>query len=492
MVLAIDQGTTATTVIIFDENGAAVGTGQAELAQQYPQAGWVEHDPNEIWNTTVTAIRAALAHGEVDPSNLKAIGIANQRETTIVWDRRTGEPIHSAICWQCRRTTPICQGLFAKGLSEEIREKTGLIVDPYFSATKIRWILDSVDGAQKLAEQGHLAFGTVDSWLIWKLTGGSTHSTDYTNASRTLLLNINTKKWDRDLLGYLNIPMAMMPKVCFSSVMYGKTACPDIFPKPVTISGVAGDQQASLYGQLACESGQAKATYGTGCFLLQYTGAKVTTSSNGMLSTMAIDQHGGPAYAIEGAVFNAGSAVQWLRDGLGVIADVSETETYANQVPDTLGVYVVPAFTGMGAPYWNMNMRGGMFGITRGTARHHIIRATLESIAYQTADVLDAIVSDSGMAIPELYADGGASENGFLMQFQADILGAPVVCRRFTQITAAGAALLAGVGAGVWNNPTQVSSLADRDRVYDPVMGEDQRLQLRDGWKRAVEAAAAF
>ena len=492
MVLAIDQGTTATTVMIFDQDGSVVGQGQSELPQHYPQPGWVEHDPEEIWQTTLAAVRQALESGSVDANSLRAIGITNQRETTVVWDKRTGKPVHNAIVWQCRRTTEICTALRGRGLDEEFREKTGLIIDPYFSATKIRWILDSVPGAQKDAEQGHLLFGTVDSWLIWKLTGGQQHVTDYTNASRTLLLNLKTRQWDLGLLTHLNIPRSMMPQIRFSAVMYGKTACPDIFPTPITISGVAGDQQASLYGQLAYSAGQAKVTYGTGCFVLQHVGDKIRTSEHGMLSTIAVDHLGGPAYALEGAVFNAGSAVQWLRDGLGIITTAEESEAYAVSVPDSMGVYVVPAFTGMGAPYWNMSMRGSVFGLTRGTARHHVIRATLESIAYQTADVLDALAADSGVSIPELYADGGASANNFLMQFQADITGVPVIRRSNAQTTAAGAALLAGIGAGMWTDPGRVPGLAEVERRFDPMMDADRRAALREGWKRAVAAAAAF
>ncbi len=492
MVLAIDQGTTATNVVVFDERGRVVGSGQTQLNQSYPQAGWVEHDPEEIWSATLEAIKKALEDGDVDAESLRAIGITNQRETTIVWDKRTGEPVYPAIVWQCRRTAPLCQELREKGLEGEFREKTGLIIDPYFSATKIRWILDNVPEAQQKVDKGHLLFGTVDSWLIWKLTGGAQHVTDYTNASRTLMFNIKTKQWDRELLGHLNIPPSMLPQVRFSSVIYGKTALPELFPSPVAISGVAGDQQAALYGQLAYSAGQAKITYGTGCFLLQHTGNTPNDSEHGMLSTIAVDHLGGPAYALEGAVFNAGSAVQWLRDGLGVIEAPAESEKYAEQVPDSLGVYVVPAFTGMGAPYWNMNMRGSVFGLTRGTARHHIIRATLESIAYQATDVLDVMVQDSGVAIPELFVDGGASANDFLMQFQANIANAPVVRRKFRDSTIVGAALLAGLGNGVWSQPTQVEALVARDRVFDPMMTEDKRQMLREGWRKAVAAAAQF
>ena len=492
MVLAIDQGTTATTVMVFNDEGGVTGRGQCELPQHYPQPGWVEHDPEEIWATTLKAIGLALEDGSVDPASLRAIGITNQRETAIVWDKRTGKPVYNAIVWQCRRTADLCNEMRMKGLDDEIRQKTGLIIDPYFSATKIRWILDNVPEARKNAEHGHLLFGTVDSWLIWKLTGGNQHVTDYTNAARTLLFNIHTREWDNDLLKLFDIPRSMLPQVKFSAVMHGKTACEDVFPTPVTISGVAGDQQSALYGQLAYAPGHAKVTYGTGCFLLQHTGDKAVVSQNGLLTTIAVDHLGGPSYALEGAVFNAGAAVQWLRDGMGIITTAEESEAYARQVQDTMGVYFVPAFTGMGAPHWNMSMRGSMFGITRGTARHHIIRATLESIAYQTADVLDAIVADSGVKIPELYVDGGASVNDFLMQFQADIIGSPVIRRKNNQSTAAGAALLAGLGSGVWNDPSRVKGIAEVETVFEPSMSEDQRTALREGWKRAVAAAAAF
>jgi glycerol kinase len=478
--------------MIFDPSGQVIGRGHVELPQYYPQAGWVEHNPEEIWSTVVEAIQQALAESEVSPAEIRAIGITNQRETTIVWDRRTGKPVYPAIVWQCRRTSDICNRLRAEGLEDDIHTTTGLFIDPYFSATKIRWILDSVKGAQEDAEKGHLAFGTVDSWLLWKLSGGQIHATDYTNASRTLLFDIRKRTWNQQLLSHLRIPISMMPQVKYSSVMYGKTSCPDLFPTPVTISGVAGDQQASLFGQSAVDAGQTKVTYGTGCFLLQHTGDKIRVSENGLLSTIAIDQTGGPAYALEGAVFNAGSAIQWLRDGLQVLTTSEESEAYADQVPDTLGVYVVPAFSGLGAPYWNPAVRGAMFGITRGTARHHIIRATLESIAYQTADLLDALATDSGIRITELHADGGASQNSFLMQFQADIAGVPVVRPHMMETTVLGAALLAGIGAGVWNNPRQAQAAIEIDRVFEPTISSDQREILRNGWKRAVAAAAQF
>ncbi|HOT37015.1 MAG TPA: glycerol kinase GlpK [Candidatus Latescibacteria bacterium] len=492
MVLAIDQGTTSSRAIIFDVSGAILGQGYAELPQYYPQPGWVEHDPEEIWSTVTEAIKQALVASNVSPAEIKAVGVANQRETTIIWDRRTGKPIHRAIVWQCRRTSDICDRLRAEGWEEEIHNATGLFIDPYFSATKIRWLLDNVEGAQEAAEKGHLAFGTVDSWLLWKLSGGHIHATDYTNASRTLLFDIRAKSWNQKLLSHLKIPRSLMPQVKYSSVMYGKTNCPDVLPKPVTISGVAGDQQASLFGQFAYQPGQTKTTYGTGCFLLQHTGAEPKVSAHGLLATLAIDETGGPAYALEGAVFNAGSAVQWLRDGLQVITSSAESEAYAEQVSDTLGVYVVPAFNGLGAPYWNASVRGAMFGITRGTARHHIIRATLESIAYQTADVLDALAEDSGIRIPELFVDGKATQNNFLMQFQADIAGVPVVRPVMQETTVLGAALLAGIGAGVWSSAQQAQEIARLDRVFEPAMGEEQRHALRNGWRRAVAAATQF
>ena len=492
MILAIDQGTTSTRAFVFDSDGRIAGRGQIDLQQHYPQPGWVEHDANELWTSVVDAVRAALADGKADAADLRAIGITNQRETTVVWDRRTGEPIHNAIVWQDRRTAEYCARLHADGLAQDIRDRTGLIIDPYFSATKLRWLLENVDGARQNANLGHLAFGTVDSWLIWKLSGGACHMTDYTNASRTMLFNIREKSWDSELLQRFDIPAAMMPQVKFSSVLYGHTKCPDLLPKSVVISGVAGDQQASLYGQYAFEPGRTKVTYGTGCFLLQHTGNTPTMSKHGLLTTVAVDQQGGPAYAVEGAVFNAGSSVQWLRDNMGIIATAEESEAYATQVESNLGVYMVPAFTGMGAPHWNASMRGSIFGLTRGTARHHIIRATLESIAYQAADVLDVLVSDSGNPLTELRVDGGAARNDFIMQFQADITNVPVVRPVMMETTVAGAALLAGIGAGVWNSPTQAQGLVENERVFHPGMTPEKREELRDGWRRAVKAAAAF
>lgn len=492
MILAIDQGTTTTRAFIFDDEGQIVGTGQVELTQHYPQPGWVEHDPEEIWQSVLDAIQAALKDSEVDPAELRAIGITNQRETTIVWDRRTGKPIHNAIVWQDRRTAEFCQKLYADGMGQDIAERTGLIIDPYFSATKIRWLLDNVDGAQKNAQLGHLAFGTVDTWLIWKLTSGTAHMTDYTNASRTMVFNIREKDWDTELLAKFNIPRSMMPQVRFSSVLFGHTKLPDIFPKQVMISGVAGDQQAALYGQYAFEPGKAKVTYGTGCFLLQHVGTKPKFSKHGLLTTIAVDQHGGPAYALEGAVFNAGSAVQWLRDNLGIIESAEQSEAYATQVDSNLGVYFVPAFSGLGAPYWNAQARGSIFGLTRGAARHHIIRATLESIAYQTADVLDVLTDDSGKPLSELRVDGGAARNDFILQFQADISNVPVVRPAMMETTVAGAALLAGIGAGVWKTSSQPENLGAQDRIFEPTMTSDQRDALRDGWRRAVKAAIEF
>jgi glycerol kinase len=492
MILAIDQGTSSSRAFTFDNDGRIRSSGQVELAQHYPQAGWVEHDPEEIWQGVVQAIQASFAQGEIDATEIRAIGITNQRETSVVWDRRTGKPIYNAIVWQDRRTAPMCQQLHADGLAADFRERTGLIIDPYFSATKIRWILDNVEGAQRDAQMGHLAFGTIDSWLIWKLTGGATHATDYTNASRTMLFNIGQKNWDTELLARFDIPSSMMPQVKFSSVLYGHTRLPELFPKSVTISGVAGDQQSALYGQYAFEPGKGKVTYGTGCFILEHTGDARKSSEHGLLTTVAVDQHGGPAYALEGAVFNAGSAVQWLRDNLGIIASSEESEAYASQIDSNLGVYFVPAFSGLGAPYWNANARGSIFGLTRGVARHHIVRATLESIAYQSADVLDVMVKDSGRPLQEIRADGGAANNDFLMQFQADICNVPVVRPAMMETTVAGAALLAGIGAGVWTTPSQPSGLSDHDRVFEPSMSDELREDLRDGWRRAVKAAIAF
>lgn len=492
MILAIDQGTTSTRAFIFDDGGQIRGTGQIDVPQIYPQAGWVEQDPNAIWQTVVDAVKAALEDGGITVDQLRAIGVTNQRETTIVWDRRTGDPVYNAIVWQDRRTTEACQKLFADGVADDIREKTGLIIDPYFSATKVRWLLDNVKDGQKNAQLGHLAFGNVDSWLIWKLTGGAAHLTDYTNASRTMLFNIHTKKWDDDLLALFNIPRQMMPQPKFSSVLFGHANNADVFTKPVPISGVAGDQQASLYGQYAFEPGAGKVTYGTGGFLLQHLGAKPKLSQHGLLTTISIDQHGGPAYALEGAVFNAGSAIEWLKTNLGIVESIEETEAYATQIDSNLGVYFVPAFTGIGAPHWNPQMRGSIFGLTRGAARHHIIRATLESIAFQTADLLDVLAHDSGMALPEIRVDGGVARSDFVMQFQADISNTPVRRPVMMETTVAGAAMLAGIGAGVWKTPSQAKGLVESDRVFDPLMTDDQREELRSGWRRALKAAAAF
>ncbi|MGA2083680.1 MAG: glycerol kinase GlpK [Holophaga sp.] len=491
-ILALDQGTTSSRAILFDHSGRSVGTAQKEFAQIYPNPGWVEHDPMEIWSTQTDVAREALARAGAGPEEVAALGITNQRETTIVWDRATGRPVHNAIVWQCRRTAAICDELKARGLEEYVRENTGLVLDAYFSGTKVKWILDHVPGARERARDGELLFGNVDTWLIWNLTGRRVHCTDYSNASRTLLFNIKDLAWDRTLLEALDIPAAMLPEVRPSSCVYGETAPELEGLAGIPIAGDAGDQQAALFGQACFSPGMAKNTYGTGCFMLMHTGARRVRSTRGLLTTIAWGVDGQVEYALEGSIFVAGAAVQWLRDELKLIDHAAQSETLAASVPDTAGVYLVPAFVGLGAPYWDMYARGVLVGLTRGVGRNHIVRATLEAIAYQTRDVLTAMQEDSGITLKALKVDGGAVPNNFLMQFQADVLGVPVDRPRVTETTALGAAYLAGLATGFWKDRTEIAAKWEVDRTFMPVMDPAVRDRLYAGWKRAVERARGW
>ncbi len=488
-ILAIDQGTTGSTAMVFDERGRVRGKGYAEFPQYYPKPGWVEHNPEEIWKVTKRVIGKALRAARTKPAGLAAIGITNQRETTVVWDRRNGEPVHNAIVWQDRRTAAICQELKEEGHEAAIRRKTGLVVDPYFSGTKVKWLLDNVRGLRK--KTAHLAFGTIDSWLIWKLTGGETHVTDYTNASRTLLYDIYRRCWDASLLDTLEVPAEMLPQVVPSSGVVATTA-KSVFGAEVPIAGIAGDQQAALFGQACFEPGLVKNTYGTGCFVLMYTGDKPVRSRKGLVTTIACAADGSPGYALEGSVFVAGAAVQWLRDGLRILKSAQRSEKMALKVESALGVYVVPAFVGLGAPYWDPDARGAIVGLTRGVGREHIVRATLESLAYQTRDVVDTMAAESKRSLAGMRVDGGAAANDFLMQFQADILKAPVDRPKLVETTALGAALLAGRGVGLWKTAAQLKKVREPDRIFKPAMRPKEREELYGGWRKAVAAAQAF
>ena len=483
-VAALDQGTTSSRCILFDREQNIVGSAQRELTQVYPQPGWVEQDPMEIWSTQYAVLTEVLAKTGVSPDELAAIGITNQRETTVVWDKNTGRPVCSAIVWQCRRTAPLCEELKAdREFSGYVRQHTGLLIDAYFSATKLKWILDHVEGARERAEAGELLFGTVDAWLVWKLTGGAVHVTDYTNASRTMLFDIQNLRWDKTICRRLGIPMEMLPQVRDSSGVYG---CANILGAEVPIAGIAGDQQAALFGQACFAPGEAKNTYGTGCFLLMNTGDQLCRSENGLLSTIAVGLNGQVQYALEGSVFVGGAVIQWLRDELRFIGEARDAEYYASKVPDTGGVYLVPAFTGLGAPYWDMYARGALVGITRGTGRDHIIRAAQESIAYQVWDLADAMEKDTGIPLTALNADGGASRDSFLLQFQADILTKPVCRPKVRETTALGAAALAGLAVGFWSGREELRALRQTDRVYTPAMEAEHRERLLNGWHRAV------
>lgn len=486
--MALDQGTTSSRCILFDRSGTIRAVAQKEFTQYYPKPGWVEHDAQEIWDTTLEVARGAMLKNKISARDIAGIGITNQRETTIVWDKNTGEPVYNAIVWQCRRTSGMVDELVKAGLSDKIRAKTGLVPDAYFSGTKLRWILDNVPGVRERAEAGELLFGTVDTWLIWKLTGGLAHVTDYTNASRTMLFDIRNLCWDEELLELLNIPRCMLPEVRPSSQVYGWTQY-ELLGGEIPVAGAAGDQQSALFGQCCFDPGDMKNTYGTGCFLLMNTGSEPVMSRNGLITTVAATLPGQVQYALEGSVFTAGAAVQWLRDELGVISSASESLEYAESVPDTAGVYVVPAFTGMGAPYWNQYARGMITGVTRGFSRAHLVRATLESIAYQTCDICKAMENDALVPLTRLKVDGGASANDFLMRFQADILGAEVVRPKCIETTALGAAYLAGLAVGFWKSLDDVRASWETETVFRPEMDEAHRDALLKGWSKAVKTA---
>ena len=485
-ILALDQGTTSSRAIVFDHSGSIRAVDQREFKQHFPQPGWVEHDPLEIWESQLAAARGALAGARLGASDIAAVGITNQRETTVVWDRATGEPIYPAIVWQSRQTAGICEDLRSRGLEEEVRQRTGLLIDAYFSATKIRFILDTVPGAQQRAERGELCFGTVDSWLLYKLTAGRLHATEYSNASRTLIYNIHERQWDERLLGELRIPREILPEVRDTSGEFGSVD-PEWLGGAIPITGVAGDQQAALFGQGCMEPGSAKNTYGTGCFLLMNTGDRAPSSETGLVTTIGWGIDGGVDYALEGSIFVAGAAVQWLRDALGLVDSADATEAAARSVASTDGVYLGPAFVGLGAPYWDDRARGTLVGLTRGTRKEHIIRATLESIAYQTRDVMKCLGQDSGLALRTLRVDGGACQNDFLMQFQADILGIPVERPALLEVTALGAAALAGLAVDFWSDRQQLDSARGSYQRFEPRIAEAEREELYAGWLRAVE-----
>lgn len=492
-VMAIDQGTTSTRAILFNKQGEVVHTAQKEFTQHFPHPGWVEHDANEIWVTVQAVIATVLIESDTRPEQIDSIGITNQRETTVIWDKKTGLPIYHALVWQSRQTSEIADQLIADGHKEKIRQKTGLIVDAYFSGTKIKWILDQVEGSRERAKNGELLFGTIDTWLIWKLTGGEVHVTDYTNASRTMIYNIHELKWDEELLELLDIPKEMLPEVRPSSEIYGKTVSYHMFGQEVPIAGVAGDQQAALFGQNCFEAGNIKNTYGTGCFILMNTGNKPVDSANGLVTTIAASVDDDQVqYALEGSVFVAGSAVQWLRDGLRMVEKASQTEKYAVDAKSSDNVYVVPAFVGLGAPHWDTDARGAIFGLTRGTSKEIFIRATLESIAYQTKDVMETMRQDSGMPITSMRVDGGAANNNFLMQFQSDILDLNIKRPKVSETTALGAAYLAGLATGYWESIDEIRENWQLDKEYDPHMSAEERDALYDGWKKAVAATRTF
>ncbi len=486
-ILSFDQGTTSSRAILFDHQGQIHGTAQKEFTQHFPQPGWVEHDAMEIWSTQIGVASEVISHNNLSLTDIAAIGITNQRETTVVWNNKTGLPIYNAIVWQDRRTADFCDTLKAQGKAEMIQEKTGLVIDAYFSGSKIKWILDHVHGARDLANNGDLCFGTIDSWLVWKLTNGKVHVTDATNASRTMLFNIHTLQWDTELLTLLDIPVSILPIVKSSSEIYGHTN--QLFSNhEIPIAGIAGDQQSALFGQMCTAQGMVKNTYGTGCFMLMHTGEKAVRSKNNLLTTIALQINGTTYYALEGSVFIGGAVVQWLRDGLHLIRNSSEVEALAGQVSDTDGVYMVPAFAGLGAPYWNQHARGTIVGITRGTSAAHIARAALESIAFQSYDLLKAMEGDAGIPIAELRVDGGATHNNMLMQFQSDIVDTKVVRPTIVETTALGAAYLAGLAVGFWKDIASLQSMWQVDKVFTPTIQEEQRVQSIQGWARAIKA----
>ncbi|GAB1773859.1 MULTISPECIES: glycerol kinase GlpK [Priestia] len=491
-ILSLDQGTTSSRAMLFNKKGEVVHVAQKEFTQYFPKPGWVEHNASEIWGSILAVIASCLSESGVHADQIEAIGITNQRETAVVWEKATGKPVYNAIVWQSRQTSGICEELKAKGLNDTFRDKTGLLIDAYFSGTKVKWILDNVEGAREKAENGELLFGTIDTWLIWKLSGGKAHVTDYSNASRTLMFNIYDLKWDDELLDILGVPKSMLPEVKPSSEVYAHTVDYHFFGQNIPIAGAAGDQQAALFGQACYEKGMAKNTYGTGCFMLMNTGEKAVKSDHGLLTTLAWGINGKVEYALEGSIFVAGSAIQWLRDGLRMFKNAAETENYATRVESTDGVYIVPAFVGLGTPYWDSDVRGAMFGLTRGTKKEHFIRATLESLAYQTRDVLSAMEADSGITLKTLRVDGGAVKNNFLMQFQSDVLDVPVERPQVNETTALGAAYLAGLAVGYWKDCDEIAQQWNMEKSFEPNMEEEQREELYSGWKKAVHATMAF
>ncbi|MDM5327714.1 glycerol kinase GlpK [Neobacillus sp. CF12] len=491
-ILSLDQGTTSSRAILFNKKGQIVHSAQKEFTQYFPKPGWVEHNANEIWGSVLAVIAGVLTESGIKPEQIAGIGITNQRETTVVWDRETGKPVYPAIVWQSRQTSKICDELIEKGYNTLFREKTGLLIDAYFSGTKVKWILDNVEGAREKADQGKLLFGTIDTWLIWKLSGGKAHVTDYSNASRTLMFNIYDLKWDEELLDLLGVPKSMLPDVKSSSEIYAHTVNYHFFGKEIPIAGAAGDQQAALFGQACFEQGMAKNTYGTGCFMLMNTGEKAVRSDHGLLTTIAWGVNGKVEYALEGSIFVAGSAIQWLRDGLRMLKDAKHSERLARKVGSTDGVYVVPAFVGLGTPYWDSDVRGAVFGLTRGTTKEHFVRATLESLAYQTKDVLAAMETDSGIEVKTLRVDGGAVKNDFVMQFQSDILHVPVERPVVNETTALGAAYLAGLATGFWSSQEEISNQWAIETCFEPNMADETSVELYNGWKKAVKAAMAF
>jgi glycerol kinase len=485
-VLALDQGTTATTALVFGPEGEVLGRATSEFTQHYPAPGWVEHDPDEIWRVSRQVMGEALTASGVKSRGLRAIGITNQRETTVVWERATGRPVHRAVVWQSRQTAEICSRLRADGHEALIHDRTGLVLDPYFSGTKVRWILDRHPDLQSRAEAGEIAFGTIDTWLLYRLTAGRVHATEPTNASRTLLYDLRRQRWDDDLLALLRVPRATLPEVRPSSGVFGETSGVETVADGIPVAGIAGDQQAALFGQGCWEAGMAKNTYGTGAFLVLHTGDRPVISRRGLLTTLCCDARGGVAYALEGAIFVAGAAVQWLRDGLGLVQTAAETDAIASSVPDTAGVHLVPAFAGLGAPWWDAEARGAILGLTRGAGRAHVVRAALESLAFQTRDVVEVMNDESGVPLVELRVDGGASANDFLMQFQSDVLGVPVDRPALVETTAAGAAFLAGLGVGFWRDPETLRRTRVRDRLFTPSMGVEEREARYAGWRAAV------
>lgn len=491
-ILSIDQGTTSSRAVLLNHKGEIVETAQQEFEQFFPKPGWVEHDANEIWTSVLACIAEVLRKSDVDPSQIAGIGITNQRETTVVWDRNTGKPIYKAIVWQSRQTDGICNDLKEQGLNELFRKKTGLLIDAYFSGTKVKWILDNVEGAREKADNGDLMFGTIDSWLVYKLSGGAVHVTDYSNASRTLMYNIYDLEWDQELLDILTVPKSMLPEVRQSSEVYANTINYHFFGHEVPIAGMAGDQQAALFGQACFEKGMAKNTYGTGCFMLMNTGEKGVVSEHGLLTTLAWGVDGKVEYALEGSIFVAGSAIQWLRDGLQIIESAPESEEYAMQVESTEGVYMVPAFVGLGTPYWDTDARGAVFGLTRGTTKAHFIRATLEALAYQTKDVVDVMIEDAGIELKTLRVDGGAVGNDWLMQFQSDILDVPVERPMIQETTALGAAYLAGLAVGFWKDKEEIAKQWQIDKTFTRDMPAEKSEKLYEGWKNAVTATRSF